>query len=552
MHNRHGHVVRARTALIAAALTTLGVVAPLTAAHAATPPDVPGSAVPEAQDYSSTTFADPWDFSNRDDLKLDRGPTSHVSGASWSGGTLSFTVTGSGYVSPVWGGYPGSLYLDRDGSRVGNQVSAATYTHVSLRAYASQRTSAGFMWFTCPGLSSSCEGGMPVSLQAGWNTYDFTLVNRAYGLPKAWAGGIHGLRLALNGSSAGTKLSFDWMRLYHPGVSGTVTTGGASVLVDDGTNTWAAPCTTGTSCTADLSMLPPGTYRFADPASPSSWSSPVQVVPRGRPVVLNPTAAGCGDWAASARAGDRWDFGQATDVKKKVNATGGVSGGTFYGTNAKPTVNDPQLHLAMPRRIDGRKWRRITFTLGYDGAFNLADTAGGGTMARVMWQRADLGTAWLQTSDIVTYSGTHTYTVDLGAPGVNESTAPYRYPITSSSQVTSLRIDPNEDRGYRKWRLYDVRLAATCSVARGGLFPITFTEGALTPGATASVYVVPSSGPRTSGGTLVGTVNEASGTNTVNWRVPAGQATGSYWVYVVTNNGTSSAARPSSGPLNVT
>jgi hypothetical protein len=543
---------RARTTLFAAALAAIGVVAPLSAAHAAQPPAVPGAAVPEAHDYASQTFADPWDFSSRDDLKTDKGPALKLSSPSFTSGRLSFTITGSGYVSPVWGGYPGSLYLDRDGSKPGNQVPAATYTHVSLRAYASRATSAGFMWFTCPGLSSTCEGGMPVSLRAGWNTYDFTLVNRGYGLPKAWSGAIHGLRLALNGASTGTSFSFDWMRLYHPGVSGQVTTAGSSVLVDDGTSTWGAPCIAGTSCSLDLSMLPPGTYRFADPASPTSWSSSVQVVARARPIVLNPSAAGCGDWAASYRGGDRWDFNQGSDVKKKANATGSVASGVFNGTNASPVVNDPMVFLGMPRAIDGRKWRRITFTMSYDGAFNLADTKGGGTMARVLWQRAESGTNWLQTNDIVTYTGARTYTVDLGAAGVNEPSAPYRYPITSSSKVTALRIDPNEDRGYRKWHLYDVRLAANCAVARGHAFGITFKDTAFTPGSTASVYVVPSSTPRASGGTLVGTVNQVSGTNMVTWNVPVGQATGSYWVYVTTSNGTSTATRPATGPLNVT
>lgn len=366
---------------------------------------------------------------------------------------------------------------------------------------------------------------------------------------------MHGLRLALNGASTGTSFIFDWMRLYRPGVSGTVTTGGPSVLVDDVNSSeepWSSPCVKGTSCSLDLSLLPPGTYRFADPAAPSSWSSPVEVVARARPVLLNPSEAGCGDWAKSARAGNRWDFNQANDVKKRGNATGSTTSGTAHGTNASPVINDPQLHFAVPKLIDGRKWRHITFTMSYDGAFNLADTKGGGTMARIMWQRAESGTAWLQTSDIVTYSGTRTYTVDLGAPGVNESSAAHKYPITSSSKVTAMRIDPNEDRGARKWHIHDVRLAATCSVARGGSFPISFTDKAFTPGATTSIYAVASSTPRTSGGTLVGTVNHVAGTNTMSWNVPSGQAPGTYWLYASVSNGTSVAVRPASGPLKVT
>jgi hypothetical protein len=215
-------------------------------------------------------------------------------------------------------------------------------------------------------------------------------------------------------------------------------------------------------------------------------------------------------------------------------------------------MNDPKLYLAMPIRINGKIWRRITFTLGYDGAFNLANVSGGGTMARVMWQRAESGTATMQTADIVTYSGTKTYTIDLGAAGVNEPDAPYKYPISTSTQITSLRIDPNEDRGARRWHLYDVRLAYTCQAPRGHAFGISWQDKGFTPGTTASVYVVASTGPRTSGGTLVGTVNETSGTNTVSWQVPSGQAVGSYWVYVVTSNGLVTVAKAASGPLDVT
>lgn len=553
----HRHMIRTRTAVAAAALAAVGVVAPLTTTASAEQPTVPSGPVAEAPDYASQVFADPWDFSNRDDLKTDLGPAGKLSAPSSASGRLTFKITGSGYVSPVWGGYPGSLYLERDGSRSGNQIDASTYTHVSLRAYASSQASGNLVWFTCPGLASSCQGAMPATLRAGWNTYSFLLKNNpAMGKTKEWAGLVHGLRWGLNGSSTGTTVTFDWMRLYRGGVSGSVSGGGSAVRVHDGTSSWNSWCGSSLCTSLDLSMLPPGTYRFAtgtsEPAA-ENYSSSVQVVARPRPVVLNPTEAGCGDWAKSARSGNRWDFNQATDVKKRSNATGSTTNGIAYGTNASPVINDPMLHLSLGSKvIDGRKWRRVTFTMGYDGPFNLADVKGGGTMARVMWQRAESGTNWLQTNDIVTYSGNRTYTVDLGATGINEPNASYRYPITSSAKVTGLRIDPNEDRGARKWRVYDVRLAYTCYVPRGGSFPITFKDNAFTAGSTSSVYVVASSTPRTSGGTLVGTVSQASGTNTVTWKAPAGQAVGTYWVYVSTSNGTSTVVRAASGPLKVT
>jgi hypothetical protein len=551
LRGRRTPATASRLSLLIVPALVLGAVAlPSTAAVAAPSPSA--SAVPEGLDYATSLFSDAVDFSNREDLKTENGPTAKLSAASWSGGKLSFTITGNGYISPVWGGYPGSLFLDRDGSRSGQQIATGAYRRLSMRVYASRATSAGFMWFTCPGLSGTCEGGMPFSLKAGWNTYDVALVNKAYGLPKAWSGAVHGLRLALNGASTGTSFTFDWMRLYQPGTSGSVNGTGSSMLVTNGTDTYSVPCDDGTTCTRDLGMLPPGTYQFADPGSPSDWSSSVRVLARPRTVVLNPSDAGCGDWASRYRAGNRWDMNQLADLKKKVNTTGGVSGGAFVGTNAAPKINDPALSLTLPRTIDGRYYRRITFTYGYDGPFNLADVKGGGTMARVMWQSTRYGTTWMQTADIVTYSGIRTYTVDLGAAGVNESNATARYPITASSAVTALRFDPNEDRGARRWRLYDVRLAANCSVARGHAFGIQWRDGSYAAGTTASVYVVRSATPRTSGGTLVGTVAEAAGTNTMSWTPSAGLATGTYWVYVVANNGGATSVHPASGPLVVT
>jgi hypothetical protein len=49
------------------------------------------------RDYATTTFADPWDYSNGADLVLDAGPTMGLTAPSMSGGMVSF-VTHSAYV----------------------------------------------------------------------------------------------------------------------------------------------------------------------------------------------------------------------------------------------------------------------------------------------------------------------------------------------------------------------------------------------------------------------------------------------------------------------
>src|SRR5471030_3143755 len=72
----------------------------LSVAAAATPPVT----VPAGRDYATSTFADPWDYSDSADLVLDAGPALGVAGLAMSGGTVHFSAH-SGYVSPIWGGY---------------------------------------------------------------------------------------------------------------------------------------------------------------------------------------------------------------------------------------------------------------------------------------------------------------------------------------------------------------------------------------------------------------------------------------------------------------
>jgi hypothetical protein len=185
-------------------------------------------------------------------------------------------------------------------------------------------------------------------------------------------------------------------------------------------------------------------------------------------------------------------------------------------------------------------------TESYDGSFNLANVPGGGTMARLMWRSAGR-TGLAQTDDIVTYSGKRSITVDL-AMATSTLTDPslpaaLRYPFVSTSRVSTVRWDPNEDPGARTWHIYSIRLAADCGTRT--TFALTWHDSYFTPASTARVWAISSTGH----GTVLGTATEQSGSNTFTVRT-AGLAAGRYTlrVDVTTPNGTVMSAS-SGSPL---
>ena len=146
------HTTRYRTTAMllasTAALTLSAATGPgLSVAAAATQPVT----VLAGRDYASTTFGDPWDYSNPSDLVLDAGPTLGLAGPAMSGGTVHFT-THSGYVSPMWGGYASEVPVEREGTRAGNTLDANTYTRMHLHIYVSAWTGGELSWYTCGAL----------------------------------------------------------------------------------------------------------------------------------------------------------------------------------------------------------------------------------------------------------------------------------------------------------------------------------------------------------------------------------------------------------------
>src|SRR5665647_2116020 len=108
--------------LVAAALV-LPVVAAVSGAPAGLPAAVAAGSNAAGHDYATDVFADPWDYSNVDDLLLDAGPTLKASSARLEPGRITTHFTGNGYISPSGGSSGGKLFLGRAAGKAGNALS---------------------------------------------------------------------------------------------------------------------------------------------------------------------------------------------------------------------------------------------------------------------------------------------------------------------------------------------------------------------------------------------------------------------------------------------
>ena len=479
-----------------------------------------------APDFASDAWHDAWDYSNPADIILDSGPTYGASGFSYpSGGILSYHTNGPSYISPLFGGYPGSVRIGRDGGRPTNQVVASSYGRYHIRAYSSKAQLVGVFWFTQDGFKGL--GGHTFNMAAGWHDYDFALGNNYPG-GAAWAGQIHGLRFSTYGGGA-INVQIDYMRVYRAigfaaalwrSPAGTA----ATLWYSEGTDTPTTVTThsgpvvaNGTTSTSggtawnivDLGGIPPNSQVYVVDYN-GVEGDPIPVRPLPNVVVDDPSGAGCGDYA-SATLGHPWDFTSGWSVASVNNAAAVTyAGGFMSATNSGPMPGNPFITLPLPKgTINGALYHRVTIVESYDGAFNLSSAAGGGTMARLMWWGVGKP-GWAQTADLLTYSGKQTITLDMNTPVAAltpaASPAGTRYPWVTG-RILRLRFDPNEDPGARRWHIYSIRLASDCSTRT--FYPVHWHDAGYVPGSVATITAVSASGRVYP----VGTANETAGEN---------------------------------------
>jgi hypothetical protein len=551
--------------LAAAATLTLSSAPPgqgLSSAVASTPA-LPVTVL-AGRDYASTTFGDPWDYSNAADLVLDTGPALGLTRPSISGGMVNFT-THAGYVSPLWSGYATEVPVEREGTLSANMLNASTYTRMHLHIYVSVFTGAALSWYTCGALRNACAGSMNFALRAGWNDIDQPIV-RTGATGQAWTGHMVGLRLALGVPSGQAIVHLDSLRVYQPASASAIPwaapgTSAATLWWTDSAGTITAiasqhagpvanavrSANSSTPVTANVAGYAPGTSFWSVAADGTKTLVGVSA-PAPLPVIDSPSAAGCGDYATSY-LGHPWTFTSTSSLAARADLTAlsFTAAGELSATNAGPQRNDPNISLPIARGgINGRVYHRLTIVESYDGPFNLANSPGGGTMARILWQSPG-HVVLSQTAPLVTFTGKRSITVDMAMPA-NQLTDPsgpasQRYPFASTSNVTRLRYDPNEDPGARRWHLYSVRLATDCQAALSSA--VTWHDTQYRAGSTVRLEA------RTAGGHTypLGSTTEHSGLNSHVVSVRS-LPRGTYSVVIyVTNAAHVMTAAVSTGPL---
>ena len=533
---------------------------------------------PAGADYAGDVFNDPWDYSNIDDLALNFSGTPRLSNLRYDSGSFKGHVDAtSGYFSPIWGGYSHGLLAGRDASKAGNQVDATKYNAIvfQMKTNATGAQRAYLNWFRCstPVADSKCGGrSATFALQPGWATYVIPLGARSSGSVD-WGGKVNGLRVVF--ANAGIDFELGWSRLIDRGSGQQVTLSGLSgtdqVIWDSNTSNadnittkgaWGAirpdrsptfgAVVSGRS--VDLSFLPAGNYRLGVRAAGSStvdWQTTVQLV-RPRPRLITPNAMGDKDYASVALK-NAWDMNSSADILGVRNASAKFSGGVLNGKNAGPTYKDPYVLLKIGAAgIDGRVYHNLTVTSSFSGGYSLKSGAGGGTMGRFIWRKANNNTAAgvVVSKDITTLPGKRTVTIDLSQPNSTLiSGSASQYPFVSTSKATMLRWDPNEDSATganaRSWQLYDVKLRSDFTA--DGSFPITWTDDAYAAGGKATIGYSKTKGS-CSGTAISRDIPVNSGVNTTVWNT-RNLAAGKYYICLRITRDGAVVNRPADGVI---
>ena len=446
-------------------------------------------------DYAVEAWGDPWDYNNPEDqILVDQQTTVGLRNAQVSNGKLSFDVSGGSYFHLIWGGYPDTVPTNRDGAM--HQIDTDRFNRIVMKVTASAYTPAGLRWYSCLHQDGSCEGGMPVTLEAGTHIYDLPVNNSAGSV--AWQGG-RPISLRMIFSPYGpTHVDVDWVRLTN--------------RADGPVNEWTGPV-----------------VRIEDP-----------------------DITGGNDYATTARNGDPWDFSSADDVLRTDNVSGEVQNGVFEGTNAGPVMNDPGVTMKVPVAFSADDFHRATVHFTYDGELNLEDKPGGGQNARLMWRIAGTpltknGSHNQVSRDVVTFPGQASFTVDLKTNPSSDAVDPRSAPRIgwAGNMIEMFRFDPNEDRGPRRWRIDNIKLAD--DDAGDTTFPIKLRDANPAPGTVVKLYA-DTDGVGFNGQLIADNVDLSSGAATVNW-TPASGTKGLFWIYAVTSRGAFSTRTYSTGPV---
>jgi hypothetical protein len=482
------------TALVAGALAAAAL--PATAAAHPNSSPAPAVAAPPGLsttgDYATDTFADPWDFSNDEDV-----PPVHALIGSENGSSI--TRTADGWLKVI-GPYNTTIKLvrtwdvelpwGRDGLL--HPVNADVYTVLSFSMCLTGARNMGVHYFNAAGQDNI----VPFYPTAGCGVYHVDLKNTPgiMGATPTWSGSVIRVEL-LVGQDPAVEVNLDWVRLHR----------------------------------ADAPSTPP--------------------VGLPMPQVLTPNEQGGTDLATAA--GNPWDFAELSDIYEIGDlANLGFGPG---GMTGQTVANDPYVEVRLPAPINPDRYHRATVEVCYDGPMDFADAPGGGMNGRFAWF-AEGGPGWSETQDIIIYPGCNTMTVDLAtnpAVAVNDENTVFKRGWRGQ-RITRFRYDLNEDRGVRGFTLRSLKLADDAAFVDS--YAITYQDTAATAGTVADIYVTTNRGAFDGTPVAIGRPVTA-GVNSFTWNgtTSAGAAmpNGTYWVYVVMRNGAGTGVHHSTGPVRI-
>jgi putative cell wall-binding protein len=565
--------LRSRVHLLVGAVAVVALllsVVPALPAAAQLAPVIPQTVVPTGEDFATLAYGDPFDFRNAEDMRFLPDRTSNAVNPRLENGELRFGATGgASLLTFVFPGYGGALYMERDGGAI--PIDANRFTHVSMRIYSPENKAMSFSYDRCLAPEHSAEfcreSTADVILERGWNTVVRDLREMTAGRTHPWAGQVYAFRM-MNVAASG-EYRVQYLRLQSaPQVVEIPAVGEVFWDRDSdvGNNTPDNPDwgrVQGNRFPAGA--MEPGEYRFyvRAPGGLAVYSDPLRVAARPAPFVLDPDLAGGEDFAEVVN-GKPWDFSTPNDIIARGNFTDETfDGNGLTATNAanypaRPAINDPFFYLRMDAPLDANRYHRLTVHTTYEGAFNLADVAGGGTHGRLLWTRSDRdqdrviqGNKLIESREMVHYPGQQSFTVDLKTPPnptfLMETDRPERDGwVAGSGMVTHLRYDPNEDRGPRRWRVSRIAIRAT-DEARGS-FNIRWHDPSGAENVSVTLAYRPEAGgPET---VIASGIPQRAGENTFRWDT-AGVAPGRYVVVITGDDGVSQGRNVSTGPVDV-
>ena len=551
--------------LVHAGVMALDVVSPVAGVHQ----------VVAGDDFSTSVIADAWDMESSADVQMPE--SRNLSAQGMVGGVYSATSTSADpYFFALHNGVA-SAVATHNGHRHPIDTAKYRYLTAKLRVMPvvtgtippAQLAFQAYFYRDQDSISEGTVGCSPFAYyqQDQWQivTVDMQAQPNCGPYSTAWTDHpkLQGLRI--DPVAAGNaRVEVDWIRLTAPPTDPgqsflaqwTDISGGHSYAINAvdtaGARFRLATGVTGNQHLADMSRLPPGSYRIELTRTGAASMSPGSLLINAPPQLDIQRPNMRGDQSrnyALVETGNPWGPVGPEDIQLALNLVNISYTNPAGSFTARPTNHDPYVFFAATAPIDAEKYRTLCYTLQVHGTRDI----GAGSVARIMWgQQVNVMTT---TDDIVVEEGLNERClVDL-AEVPDEGAAAGAW----SGLQNFIRIDPHE---------FPVSTACTSSPSPANCRDIRIDAFVLSPffeaspgfefqwqlsdpdhgSAQVSIHLDTDRDASNGKGVLIGTVTASTGAGSYHWP-GGGVASGEYHVYIEADDGLNGAGNYASGPL---